>query len=144
MAHVGRCERSPLSHQDSPRPCCWHALPSPSRLRSQLWRQQRSQQVLITTRCTARATICQQLMCYAQVCAAGPGLIQKLGRVLKEKAQGDLDRVFKGTSKTRQKLGVSRLQCMGLLLLSHLYTLLASFASLGCRRAFHLLVARGR
>ncbi|KAL3154037.1 hypothetical protein ABBQ32_013586 [Trebouxia sp. C0010 RCD-2024] len=84
MDHVGRCERSPLSHQDSPRPCCWHALPPPSRLRSQLWRQQRSQ----------------------QVCAAGTGLIQKLGRVLKEKAQGDLDRVFKGTSKTRQKLGV--------------------------------------
>ena len=41
-----------------------------------------------------------------QVCAAGPGLLQKLGRVLKEKAQGDLDRVFSGTSKTRERLGV--------------------------------------
>lgn len=41
-----------------------------------------------------------------QVCAAGPGLIQKLGRVLKEKAQGDLDRIFSGTSKTRERLGV--------------------------------------
>ena len=41
-----------------------------------------------------------------QICAAGPGLIQKLGRVLKEKAQGDLDRVFNGASKTRERLGV--------------------------------------
>lgn len=42
-----------------------------------------------------------------QVCAAGPGLIQKLGRVLKEKAQGDIDRVFNGASKTRERLGVT-------------------------------------
>ena len=41
-----------------------------------------------------------------QICAAGPGLIQKLGRVLKEKAQGDLGRVFNGASKTRERLGV--------------------------------------
>lgn len=41
-----------------------------------------------------------------QVCATSPGLIQKLGRVLKEKAQGDLDRIFSGTSKTRERLGV--------------------------------------
>lgn len=54
----------------------------------------------------------QSMVTYAQVCAAGPGLIQKLGRVLKEKAQGDLDRVFKGTSKTRQKLGVSEYHCL--------------------------------
>lgn len=40
--------------------------------------------------------------------AAAPGILQKLGRVLKEKATGDLDRVFKGTSKTREKLGVRR------------------------------------
>lgn len=39
--------------------------------------------------------------------AAGPNILQKLGRVLKEKAAGDLDRVFKGTSKTREKLGVT-------------------------------------
>mmetsp|Transcript_34801 Transcript_34801/g.98662 ORF Transcript_34801/g.98662 Transcript_34801/m.98662 type:complete len:382 (-) Transcript_34801:146-1291(-) len=32
--------------------------------------------------------------------------LQKLGRVLKEKAEADLDRVLKGTSKTREKLGV--------------------------------------
>jgi hypothetical protein len=38
--------------------------------------------------------------------AAAPGILQKLGRVLKEKATGDLDRVFKGTTKTREKLGV--------------------------------------
>ena len=48
----------------------------------------------------------------------GPGLLQKLGRVLKEKAAGDLQRIFKGTEKTRAKLGVraplhtaSRLLC---------------------------------
>ena len=34
------------------------------------------------------------------------GMLQKLGRVLKEKAQSDLNRVFTGTSKTREKLGV--------------------------------------
>ena len=41
--------------------------------------------------------------------AAGSGLFKKLGRVLREKAAGDLERVFKGTSKTREKLGVSLL-----------------------------------
>ena len=41
-----------------------------------------------------------------QVHAAGSGLLQKMGRVLKEKATGDLDRIFKGTSKTRERLGV--------------------------------------
>lgn len=76
--------------------------------------------------CIAHATTRKQLLWYAQVCAAGTGLIQKLGRVLKEKAQGDLDRVFKGTSKTRQKLGVSRSHCMGLLLCSQ-----------GCRTVTH-------
>lgn len=40
------------------------------------------------------------------VAASGGNILQKLGRVLKEKATGDIDRVFKGTSKTRQKLGV--------------------------------------
>ena len=38
--------------------------------------------------------------------AAGPSVIQKLGRVLREKASGDLGRVFKGASKTRERLGV--------------------------------------
>lgn len=38
---------------------------------------------------------------------AGPGLIQRLGRVLKEKAAGDFDRFFKGATKTRVRLGVS-------------------------------------
>ena len=36
-----------------------------------------------------------------------PSLLQKLGRVLREKTAGDIERVFKGTSKTREKLGVS-------------------------------------
>lgn len=44
--------------------------------------------------------------CSLQVHAAGPGVLQKLGRVLKEKAVGDFERVFQGTSKTREKLGV--------------------------------------
>lgn len=30
----------------------------------------------------------------------------KLGQVLREKARGDFDRIFKGTEKTRQKLSV--------------------------------------
>lgn len=39
---------------------------------------------------------------------AGAGLLQKLGRVLREKAATDLERITKGTSKTREKLGVRR------------------------------------
>ncbi len=42
-------------------------------------------------------------MCAA---ATSPGVLQKLARVFKEKAQQDVDRIFKGTSKTREKLGV--------------------------------------
>ena len=37
----------------------------------------------------------------------GPSLFQKLGRVFTEKATADIERVFKGASKTREKLGVS-------------------------------------
>ena len=59
-----------------------------------------------------------------QVCAAGPGLIQKLGRVLREKAQGDLDRVFNGASKTRERLGVGLWLCLSLHICCHLSTLL--------------------
>ncbi|GFR49985.1 hypothetical protein Agub_g12129 [Astrephomene gubernaculifera] len=36
----------------------------------------------------------------------GPSLLQRLGRVIKEKAAGDFDRFFKGTSKTRERLGL--------------------------------------
>jgi hypothetical protein len=36
-----------------------------------------------------------------------PGLLQRLGRVLREKAAGDLERFVQGTSKTRERLGVS-------------------------------------
>lgn len=35
-----------------------------------------------------------------------PGLLQRLGRVLKEKAAGDFERFFKGTTKTRERLGL--------------------------------------
>ena len=38
--------------------------------------------------------------------STGVGVFQKLARVFKEKAQQDLDRIIKGTSKTREKLGV--------------------------------------
>ena len=88
-----------------------------------------------------------------QVCAAGPGLLQKLGRVLKEKAQGDLDRVFSGTSKTRERLGVC-LACIPVFLM-YISPASASFdkqavslssscdawCSTGRRRAIHLLVS---
>ena len=38
--------------------------------------------------------------------AAGLSMMEKFGRVLKEKAVSDFERVFQGTSKTREKLGV--------------------------------------
>ena len=37
------------------------------------------------------------------------GMLQKLARVFKEKAAQDLGRIVQGTSKTREKLGVSTL-----------------------------------
>ena len=33
-------------------------------------------------------------------------MLQKLGRVLREKAGGDLQQIFQGTEKTREKFGV--------------------------------------
>lgn len=45
--------------------------------------------------------------CVSVHATSGTGLLQRLGRVLKEKAAGDFDRFFKGTSKTRERLGVS-------------------------------------
>ncbi|GLI62591.1 hypothetical protein VaNZ11_005267 [Volvox africanus] len=42
----------------------------------------------------------------ANVGDGGPGLLQRLGRVIKEKAAGDFDRFFKGTTKTRERLGL--------------------------------------
>lgn len=41
------------------------------------------------------------------VASSGPNFLQKLGRVLKEKATGDIDRILKGASKTRERLGVA-------------------------------------
>jgi hypothetical protein len=38
--------------------------------------------------------------------ANSTGVLQKLARVFKEKASQDLDRIMKGTSKTRERLGV--------------------------------------
>ena len=47
-----------------------------------------------------------QVHCSSQASTSQPGLLQRLGRVLKEKAEGDFDRFFKGTTKTRERLGV--------------------------------------
>lgn len=41
--------------------------------------------------------------------AGDASFLSKLGRVFKEKAQGDFERLFQGTSKARERLGV-RLQ----------------------------------
>jgi len=60
--------------------------------------------------CVLRVKAPREAWVGAQAAATGtggPGLLQKLGRVLKEKAAGDLQRVFKGTEKTRAKLGVA-------------------------------------
>uniref|UniRef100_A0A7S0RKM6 SRP54-type proteins GTP-binding domain-containing protein n=1 Tax=Chlamydomonas leiostraca TaxID=1034604 RepID=A0A7S0RKM6_9CHLO len=38
--------------------------------------------------------------------STGSNLLQRLGRVLKDKAAGDFDRFVKGTSKTRERLGL--------------------------------------
>lgn len=58
--------------------------------------------------CTAHATPCPPSICSCcvQASTSNPGLLQKLGRVLKEKAAGDVERFFKGTTKTRERLGV--------------------------------------
>lgn len=52
--------------------------------------------------------LCHVFVSTPQQTEAAPGLLAKLGRVLKEKAAGDYDRFFKGTTKTRERLGVSR------------------------------------
>ena len=41
-----------------------------------------------------------------QPASGGLGFLGRLGRVLKEKAASDFDRVFKGVSKTRERLAV--------------------------------------
>jgi len=46
-----------------------------------------------------------RLVCKAET-KAKVGVLGKLGRVIKEKAKRDIDLVFKGTSKTREKLSV--------------------------------------
>ncbi|KAK9843916.1 hypothetical protein WJX84_012238, partial [Apatococcus fuscideae] len=56
-------------------------------------------------RVTERCRPVKQRRC-SRIHAAESGLLQKMGRVLKEKATGDLDRIFKGTSKTRERLGL--------------------------------------
>ncbi len=60
-------------------------------------------------RCCALSSL---LLAWPQVHASGTGVLQKLTRVLKEKAQQDYDRVFQGTSKTREKLGVRYSLCI--------------------------------
>eukprot|EP00877_Chromochloris_zofingiensis_P008011 jgi/Chrzof1/3463/Cz12g26150.t1_FTSY[v5.2] len=48
----------------------------------------------------------RQQRCAVRASTSNPGLLQKLGRVLKEKAAGDVERFFKGTTKTRERLGL--------------------------------------
>jgi len=38
--------------------------------------------------------------------SGGPNLLQRIGRLVREKGQSDFDRVFKGTAKTRERLSV--------------------------------------
>ncbi|KAG1662202.1 hypothetical protein FOA52_015828 [Chlamydomonas sp. UWO 241] len=52
------------------------------------------------------ATSARRVVVRAAPVDAGPGLLQRLGRVIKEKAAGDFDRFFQGTSKTRERLGL--------------------------------------
>lgn len=52
------------------------------------------------------------IVCYQE---SGVSVFKKIARVLQEKAQQDIDRITKGTSKTREKLGVS---CLSLLCIS--------------------------
>lgn len=42
----------------------------------------------------------------SQVHAGDASFLSKLGRVFKEKAQGDFERLFQGTSKARERLNV--------------------------------------
>ena len=42
----------------------------------------------------------------SQTHASSTGVLQKIARVLREKASQDLERIMRGTSKTREKLGV--------------------------------------
>ena len=68
-------------------------------------------------RCARASRPCCCFLCFKTIyqppvqayAAAAPGLLQKLGRVLREKAQGDLDRIRSGTSKTRERLGVGHM-----------------------------------
>ncbi|KAF8056862.1 hypothetical protein HT031_006206 [Scenedesmus sp. PABB004] len=55
--------------------------------------------------CPARASRSRAPRCRAQQ-AEAPGMLAKLGRVLREKAAGDYERFFAGTSKTRERLGL--------------------------------------
>ncbi|KAI8464932.1 MAG: chloroplast SRP receptor [Monoraphidium minutum] len=41
-----------------------------------------------------------------QASASAPNVLQRLGRVLREKAAGDLERFVQGTTKTRERLGL--------------------------------------
>jgi len=47
-----------------------------------------------------------RLVCNAEEKGGGNKFLAKLGRVIKEKAKADIDRIFKGTSKTREGLAV--------------------------------------
>ena len=64
-----------------------------------------NQHALDLTTCTCTEPNCLWAL-QAVSSGAGAGVLQKLGRVLREKAATDLDRILNGASKTREKLGV--------------------------------------
>ncbi len=72
----------------------------------------KSKRLCEVAHCTYRAdTACTvgpfpDMQVRAQTAAPGSSVLGKLARVFKEKAAQDLDRIRKGTSKTREKLGV--------------------------------------
>jgi hypothetical protein len=75
----------------------------------------------------------------ASTSSSSPGLLAKLGRVLREKAAGDYDRFFKGTTKTRERLGVRSTRAAagqtGHPFVSRMCTLVCCFQCLYTRRS---------
>ena len=97
--------RSHAAHRQTPepqRPCCEHRT-SQSRRR---------------VRAEVRLWECFSCMCtpcrLSEPSHAQAGVLQKLGRVLREKAGGDLQQIFQGTAKTREKFGVQPGRCCAL------------------------------
>ncbi len=70
---------------------------------------------LISHICSQGAAVTWVQVCARATAPPGTNLLQRLGRVLKDKAASDFERFFAGASKTRERLGVSS-QCLQALL----------------------------